>query len=70
MKTLLNIGEKRMREEGKETAFCHGSSTIASEKFENFKKRKVTSEEEDSYPSIGESLHLDENDHTSNQAGT
>jgi len=41
MAVIVSKGEKRTREEGKETLFFHGGLQIRPEKLENFKRRKI-----------------------------
>jgi len=41
MAVIVAKSEKRLREEGKQTAFFHGGSQITLEKLENFKRRKT-----------------------------
>ncbi|KAF8847978.1 hypothetical protein BDZ45DRAFT_778014 [Acephala macrosclerotiorum] len=43
---MVEIAEKRKREEGKETVFLRGGLVVPCEKFESFKKRKIDGEAE------------------------
>jgi hypothetical protein len=43
MAVIIAKGEKRSREEGKETTFYHNGLRLAEEKIQNFKKRRTAS---------------------------
>jgi hypothetical protein len=43
MAVIIAKGEKRSREEGKETTFYHNGLRLAQEKIQNFKKRRTAS---------------------------
>ncbi len=42
MSTLVAKAKKRKRDEGKETIFAHHGIEIGKEKFDNFKRRKIS----------------------------
>lgn len=54
MSILVAMAEKRKRDEGKETRFFHSGAEIKSEKFENFKKRRMNKSMDLLSPTVGE----------------
>jgi hypothetical protein len=54
MRVLIAKGEKRKRDEGKETRFFYSGTEIKPERFENFKKRNNTKYMDVASPTVGE----------------